>query len=340
MNQKTTRVGINGFGRIGRQSLKAILKRYPSEIEVVAVNDLGDLHTMTHLFRYDSTYGPFAGVVEEKEDELIIDGKAICFCAERNPAALPWDELGVEIVIESTGIFRDRESAAQHLAAGARKVLITAPAKNEDITICLGVNEEMYQPDAHHIISNASCTTNCLAPPARVLHDHFGIERGVMTTIHSYTSDQQLLDLPHSDLRRARSAAENIIPTSTGAAQAVALVIPELQGRFTGMAVRVPSPTVSLVDFVAILERPTDTEEMLAALQEAADGRMAGVLSVTHEPLVSNDFRGNPHSSIVDAPSTQVVDGKIAKIITWYDNEWGYACRVADLVRYIGASQR
>ena len=337
MNQKKIRVGINGFGRIGRQSLKAILERYPEEIEVIAVNDLGDLSTMTHLFRYDSTYGPFQGVVDQQEDELIIDGNHIRFCAERNPASLPWKELEVEIVIESTGIFRDRESASQHLRAGASKVLITAPAKNEDITICLGVNEEKYQPDSHHIISNASCTTNCLAPPARVLHDSFGIERGVMTTIHSYTSDQQLLDLPHSDLRRARSAAENIIPTSTGAAQAVALVIPELQGRFTGMAVRVPSPTVSLVDFVAILERPTNTEEMLEAMEEAAESRMAGVLDVTHEPLVSNDFRGNPFSSIVDAPSTQVVAGKIAKVISWYDNEWGYACRVADLTQLIGS---
>lgn len=337
MNQKKTRVSINGFGRIGRQSLKAILERYPDEIDIVAVNDLGDLATMTHLFRYDSTYGPYQGIVEQADDELIIDGHSIQFFAEREPASLPWEDLGVEIVIESTGIFRDRESASKHLAAGASKVIITAPAKNEDITICLGVNEDAYSPDAHDIISNASCTTNCLAPPARVLNDSFGIERGVMTTIHSYTSDQQLLDLPHKDLRRARSAAENIIPTSTGAAQAVALVIPELRGRFTGMAVRVPSPTVSLVDFVAILERPTSTEELLDALEEAADGRMAGVLAVSHEPLVSSDFRGNPYSSIVDALSTQVVDGRIAKVISWYDNEWGYACRVADLTRLIGS---
>ena len=336
MNEQNIRVGINGFGRIGRQSLKAILERYPDQIEVAAINDLGDLATMAHLFRYDSTYGPFGGMVEQADDALIIDGQRIQFLSERDPAALPWGDLGVDIVIESTGIFRDRESAAKHLTAGARKVIITAPAKNEDITICLGVNEETYDPGAHHIISNASCTTNCLAPPARVLNDAFGIERGIMTTIHSYTSDQQLLDLPHKDLRRARAAAENIIPTSTGAAQAVALVIPELRGRFTGMAVRVPSPTVSLVDFVAILERPTNTEDLLDALEEAASGRMDGVLAVSHEPLVSNDFRGNPHSSIVDAPSTQVVDGRIAKVISWYDNEWGYACRVADLTQLIG----
>ena len=336
MNEQNIRVGINGFGRIGRQSLKAILERYPDQIEVAAINDLGDLATMAHLFRYDSTYGPFGGMVEQADDALIIDGQRIQFLSERDPAALPWGDLGVDIVIESTGIFRDRESAVKHLAAGARKVIITAPAKNEDITICLGVNEETYDPVAHHIISNASCTTNCLAPPARVLHDAFGIERGIMTTIHSYTSDQHLLDLPHKDLRRARAAAENIIPTSTGAAQAVALVIPELRGRFTGMAVRVPSPTVSLVDFVAILERPTNTEDLLDALEEAASGRMDGVLAVSHEPLVSNDFRGNPHSSIVDAPSTQVVDGRIAKVISWYDNEWGYACRVADLTQLIG----
>ena len=336
MNEQNIRVGINGFGRIGRQSLKAILERYPDQIEVAAINDLGDLATMAHLFRYDSTYGPFGGTVEQADDALIIDGQRIQFLSERDPAALPWGDLGVDIVIESTGIFRDRESAAKHLAAGARKVIITAPAKNEDITICLGVNEETYDPGAHHIISNASCTTNCLAPPARVLNDAFGIERGIMTTIHSYTSDQQLLDLPHKDLRRARAAAENIIPTSTGAAQAVALVIPELRGRFTGMAVRVPSPTVSLVDFVAILERPTNTEDLLDALEEAASGRMDGVLAVSHEPLVSNDFRGNPYSSIIDAPSTQVVDGRIAKVISWYDNEWGYACRVADLTQLIG----
>ena len=335
MSEQRIRVGINGFGRIGRQSLKAILERYPGEIDVAAINDLGDLATMAHLFRYDSTYGPFAGAVEQADDALIIDRRRIQFLSERDPANLPWGDLGVNIVIESTGIFRDRESAGKHLAAGARKVIITAPAKNEDITICLGVNEDAYDPATHHIISNASCTTNCLAPPARVLHDAFGIERGIMTTIHSYTSDQQLLDLPHKDLRRARAAAENIIPTSTGAAQAIALVIPELRGRFTGMAVRVPSPTVSLVDFVAILERPTTTEDLLDALEEAASGRMDGVLAVSHEPLVSSDFRGNPYSSIVDAPSTQVVAGHIAKVISWYDNEWGYACRVADLTRLI-----
>ncbi len=338
MKQSTTRIGINGFGRIGRQSLKAIIERYPTDIEVVAINDLGDLATMTHLFRYDSTYGPFAGTVEQAENQLLVDGQTIHFLSQRDPAKLPWGDLGVDIVVESTGIFRDHESASQHLRAGASKVIITAPAEGEDITICLGVNEDSYDAAQHQIISNASCTTNCLAPPARVLHDAFGIERGIMTTIHSYTSDQQLLDLPHKDLRRARAAAENIVPTSTGAAQAVALVIPELQGRFTGMAVRVPSPTVSLIDFVAILERPTNSEDLLAALEEAAGGRMAGVLGVSHEPLVSNDYRGNDHSSVIDALSTEVLDGRIAKIISWYDNEWGYACRVADLVQLVGRS--
>ena len=338
MTANQIRIGINGFGRIGRQSLKAILARHADEIAVVAVNDLGDLATMAHLFRYDSTYGPFAGTVETADGALNIDGHHIQFLSERDPAALPWRQLGVDLVIESTGIFVDRESASKHLQAGARKVLITAPARDEDITICLGVNEDAYDASQHHIISNASCTTNCLAPPARVLHDAFGIERGMMTTIHSYTSDQQLLDLPHKDLRRARAAAENMIPTSTGAAQAVALVIPELRGRFSGMAVRVPSPTVSLVDFVAILEKPTSTEELIAAFEEAAGGRMKGVLAVSQEPLVSNDFRGNPHSSIVDAPSTRVDAGRFAKIISWYDNEWGYACRVADLARLVGVS--
>ena len=338
MKQPATRIGINGFGRIGRQSLKAIIERYPTDIEIVAINDLGDLATMTHLFRYDSTYGPFAGTVEQTENQLLVDGQSIHFLSQRDPAKLPWGDLGVDIVVESTGIFRDHESASQHLRAGASKVIITAPAEGEDITICLGVNEDSYDAAQHQIISNASCTTNCLAPPARVLHDAFGIERGIMTTIHSYTSDQQLLDLPHKDLRRARAAAENIVPTSTGAAQAVALVIPELQGRFTGMAVRVPSPTVSLIDFVAILERPTNSEDLLAALEEAAGGRMAGVLGISHEPLVSNDYRGNDHSSVIDALSTEVLDGRIAKIISWYDNEWGYACRVADLVQLVGQS--
>jgi glyceraldehyde 3-phosphate dehydrogenase len=332
----TIKVGINGFGRIGRQVVKTIFEYYPDEIEIVAFNDLGKLETMAHLLRYDSVHGRFNGTVEVAESALIVNGKEIKALSERDPANLPWGELGVDIVIESTGIFTKRADAAKHIEAGAKKVIISAPAKDEDLTMVLGVNEEKYDPANHHIVSNASCTTNCLAPAAKVIHDKYGIEHGFMTTIHSYTNDQQILDLPHSDLRRARAAALSMIPTTTGAAKAVALVIPELKGKFDGMAVRVPTPTVSLVDFVATVENaPADLAEIIAAFEEAAAGRMKGILDVSHEPLVSADYIGNPYSSIIDALSC-AVDGNMVKIVTWYDNEWGYSTRCADLVKFIG----
>ena len=331
------RVGINGFGRIGRLAMRAIRENYPNEIDVVAFNDLGDLDTMAHLFKYDSNYGKFPGTVEKKEGALVIDGDEIKALAERDPAQLPWGDLGCDIVLESTGRFTDRASAAKHLEGGAKKVIISAPAKNEDVTIVLGVNEEQYDPAKHDIISNASCTTNCLAPAAKVVNDTFGIKHALMTTIHSYTNDQRILDLPHKDLRRARAAAVSMIPTTTGAAKAVSLVIPELKGKFDGMAIRVPTPTVSLVDFVAVLEKPTTTEELIAKFDEAAaSDKMKGILGVSHEPLVSIDFRGDNRSSIVDAGSTQVMDGTLAKVVTWYDNEWGYSSRIADLIVFIG----
>lgn len=329
------RVGINGFGRIGRQVLKAMLEYYQDDIDVIAFNDLGDLNTMAHLFRYDSNYGVYPGTVEVAEGALIVDGLEIKALSERDPALLPWGELGVDVVIESTGIFTDKLSASKHISAGARKVIISAPAKGEDITIVLGVNQDKYDADDHHVISNASCTTNCLAPPAKVVNDAFGIQQGFMTTIHSYTNDQKILDLPHSDLRRARAAAVNIIPTSTGAAQAVALVVPELKGKFDGMAVRVPTPTGSLVDFVASVDRVPSKGELIDAFEEAAAGPMRGYLDVSHEPLVSSDYVGNPHSSVVDALATDVA-GNLVKVITWYDNEWGYSCRTADLTKFVG----
>lgn len=331
------RLGINGFGRIGRQVLRAIRERYPNEIDVVAFNDLGDLNTMAHLFRYDSNYGRFDGKVEVDGDTLIVDGDRVKALAEKDPAALPWGNLGVDIVIESTGRFTDRDSASKHLTGGAKKVIISAPAKNEDITICLGVNGDKYDPAKHHIISNASCTTNCLAPAAKIVNDKYGISRALMTTIHSYTNDQNILDLPHKDLRRARAAALNIIPTTTGAAKAVALVIPELKGKFDGFSVRVPTPTVSLVDFVADVERPANKDEMIAAFEEAAAGPMKGILGVSHEPLVSLDFKGDSRSSIIDVESCQVIGGTMIKVVTWYDNEWGYSCRTADLAQMVGS---
>ncbi len=331
----TTRVGINGFGRIGRQVLKAIREYYPNDIEVVAFNDLGDLNTMAHLFRYDSNYGVYQGTVDVLDGALIVDGDEIKALSERDPAQLPWGEMGVEVVIESTGIFTDKASATKHIAAGAQKVIISAPAKGEDITIVLGVNQDAYDPASHHVLSNASCTTNCLAPAAKVVNDAFGIQQGFMTTIHSYTNDQQILDLPHKDLRRARAAAVNMIPTSTGAAQAVALVVPELKGKFDGMAVRVPTPTGSLVDFVASVDRVPGKSELIDAFEEAAAGPMRGYLDVSHEPLVSSDYIGNPHSSVIDAMATDVA-GNLVKVITWYDNEWGYSCRTADLTKFVG----
>jgi len=332
-----TYVGINGFGRVGRQTLKAILERYADELEVVAINDVAGVGVQAHLFRYDSNYGRYPGSVEARDDRIIIDGREIRSLSLRNPRELPWGELGVELVIEATGVFREASLARGHLEAGAKKVLITAPAKGEDITIVLGVNHEQYDPERHHIISNASCTTNCLAPVAYVLNKEFGIEYGLMTTTHAYTNDQRILDLVHKDLRRARAAGLNIIPTTTGAAQAVALVLPELKGKLTGMALRVPVSTVSIVDLSAQLKRPATAEEINGAFRRYAQGDLKGILSVCDEPLVSIDFKGDSHSAIVDAPSTLVI-GKLAKVLAWYDNEWGYACRTADVAAYISKS--
>ena len=326
-----TKVGINGFGRIGRQEFKAIRDTYGDSLEVVAVNDIGDVATMAHLLKYDSNYGKFDGTVEVVEDGLQIDGKLVKVLAERDPANLPWGDMGVEIVIESTGLFTQAEKASAHLKAGAKKVIISAPAKGEDLTIVLGVNEEMYDPARHHIISNASCTTNCLAPAAKVVNDNFRIVKGLMTTIHSYTNDQKILDLPHKDLRRARAAALSIIPTTTGAAKAVALVIPDLKGKFDGYALRVPTPTVSVVDFVAQVETETTTEELRAVLKEAAS--RSKVMDYVEEPLVSIDYKGNPASSSIDAQFCQAIGGDLVKVVTWYDNEWGYSCRTADLAK-------
>ncbi|WP_038039081.1 type I glyceraldehyde-3-phosphate dehydrogenase [Thermorudis peleae] len=329
------RVGINGFGRIGRQVLKVLLDIYDEDFEVVAINDITTPDVLAHLLKYDSTYGIYDRDVEVTENGLDIDGMTIRVLSERDPANLPWRDLGVELVIESTGLFTDAAKARAHLDAGAKKVIITAPAKNEDITIVIGVNHEQYDPERHHIVSNASCTTNALAPVAKVLHERFGIVRGIMTTVHAYTSDQRLLDAPHRDLRRARAAGLNIVPTTTGAARAVALVIPELKGKFDGFALRVPTPTVSIIDFVAELERATTVDEINAAFREAAEGELEGILDYTEEPLVSSDFRMDPHSTIVDGLSTMVIDGTLAKVVSWYDNEWGYSCRVADLAYYM-----
>ena len=331
----TTRVGINGFGRIGRQSLKAMLERHPHDLEVVAVNDLTDTKTNAHLLKYDSTYGRFPGEVEATADSLIVNGHNIKVLSQRDPAQIPWGDLGIELVIESTGLFTDAEKAAAHLRGGAKKVIISAPAKGEDITIVLGVNENMYDPARHNIISNASCTTNCLAPAAKVLNDTFGIEHGLMNTIHSYTNDQRILDQVHKDLRRARTAGTNIIPTTTGAARALALVIPELKGRFDGMSLRVPTVTVSMVDFVATVRKETTRDTVNNAFKEAAAGPLKGILEFTEEPLVSSDFRGDSNSSIVDGLLTMVIGGNMVKVLAWYDNEWGYSCRVADLADFI-----
>jgi glyceraldehyde 3-phosphate dehydrogenase len=331
----TTRIGINGFGRIGRQTLKAILERHPDELEVVGINDLQPVATSAHLFKYDSTYGRFDGEVTADEDEIVVDGHRIRASSEKDPAALPWKELGVDIVIESTGIFTDANKARAHLDAGARKVIISAPAKNEDVTIVLGVNQDAYDPAKHDIVSNASCTTNGLALPAKVVFDCFGIEHGLMTTVHSYTNDQNVLDVFHKDLRRARSAGQNIIPTTTGAAKALALVIPQLKGRFDGFSLRVPTPTVSIIDFVAVTSKPVTAESANEALREAAEGSMKGLLGYTEEELVSMDFKGDPHSSIIDARSTMVTGDNLLKVIAWYDNEWGYSCRVSDLAAFM-----
>jgi glyceraldehyde 3-phosphate dehydrogenase len=330
------RVGINGFGRIGRQALKAMLERHSDSIEVVALNDITDTTTNAHLFKYDSTYGRYPGTVEAREDSLVIDGRGVKVFAQRDPAQIPWGDLGVQLVIESTGLFTDAEKAAAHLKGGAKKVIISAPAKGEDITVVLGVNEDKYDPVRHTIISNASCTTNCLAPAAKVLNDTFGIERGLLNTIHSYTNDQRILDQVHKDLRRARTAGANIIPATTGAARALALVIPELKGRFDGMSLRVPTVTVSVVDFVANTRKEVTKESLNRAYKEAAAGSLKGILDYTEEPLVSSDFRGDSHSSIVDGLSTMVLGGSMVKVVAWYDNEWGYACRISDLADFVG----
>ena len=334
----TVRVGINGFGRIGRQSLKAILERSP-ELEVVAVNDLVDVPTNALLFAHDSTYGNFHGTVTHTDDAIVINGKSVKVLQIKDPATLPWADLGVDIVIESTGIFTDAEKARAHITAGAKKVLISAPAKNEDITIVLGVNDQLYDPAKHTIISNASCTTNCLAPFAKVLNDAFGIEKGVMNTIHSYTNDQRILDVAHKDPRRARSAGLNMIPTTTGAAKALALVIPELKGKVDGFSLRVPTPTVSIVDFAVNLRDETTKEAINDAFRAAAAGPLKGILGVSDEPLVSVDFRGDSRSSIVDSALTMVIGGtgNFAKVLSWYDNEWGYSCRVADVTKLIAS---
>ena len=328
-----TRVGINGFGRIGRNFFRAACQ--DPALEIVAVNDITDARTLGHLLKYDSVHGPFRGTVEAKDNALVVNGGTVKVFASKDPAALPWKDLGVQIVVESTGRFTDRAGAGKHLEAGARKVVISAPAKDEDITIVLGVNEGRYDPAKHHIISNASCTTNCLAPVAKVILKSFGIKHGFMTTIHSYTNDQQLLDLPHKDLRRGRAAAMSMIPTSTGAAKAVGLVLPELKGKMHGLAIRVPTPNVSLVDLVAETEKVASVEEVNNALRKAAEGELQGILGFSEEPLVSVDFNGNALSSIVDGPSTSVMDGTMVKVLAWYDNEWGYSCRVRDLIKFI-----
>ena len=328
----TIKVGINGFGRIGRNVFRAGLK--DKEIDFIAVNDITDAETLAHLLKYDSIYGILPGVKAEG-DTIFVQGRNLKVLKEKDPSNLPWRKLGVDIVIESTGIFIDKEGATKHLTAGAKKVIISAPAKNEDITIVMGVNEDKYLPEKHRIISNASCTTNCLAPVAKVLNDFFGIEKGTMTTIHSYTADQRLMDSPHKDLRRARAAALSIIPTKTGATKAVSLVIPELKGKLNGMAFRVPTPNVSVVDLAVLLKRKVSVEEINQAFKEASQGDLKGILDYTEEPLVSKDFNGNSNSSIVDGLSTMVIDDNLAKIIAWYDNEWGYSCRIIDLLKYI-----
>jgi glyceraldehyde 3-phosphate dehydrogenase len=330
-----TRVGINGFGRIGRLTLRTINQYHRDRLEVVAINDLTDTKTNAHLLKWDSVYGRYPGDVEHSEDAIILDGRKIKVLSERDPGAIPWKDHGVEIVIESTGLFTDATKAVAHRQGGARKVIISAPAKNEDVTIVLGVNETAYDPAKHNVISNASCTTNGIAPPVKVLHDAFGITKGLMTTIHSYTNDQRIMDTVHKDIRRARAAALNIIPTTTGAAKAVTQVIPDLKGRVHGLAFRVPTPTVSIIDFVCDLEKEVSVEQVNEALRAAAAGPLKGIMEYCDEQLVSTDFKGNPHSSIVDAPSTMVIGGNMVKVLAWYDNEWGYSCRLGDLVYFV-----
>ena len=330
------KIAINGFGRIGRNILRGAAQDGAEGFDFVAVNDLTDAETLAHLFRYDSVHGPFDGRVEIDDGDLVVNGDRIRVLSERDPAALPWSDMDVDVVLESTGVFRSRDAAAKHLEAGARKVIITAPAKGPDVTVVLGVNEEDYDPDRHDVISNASCTTNCIAPVVKVLLEEFGFVRGLMTTVHSYTNDQQLLDLPHKDLRRARAAAMSIIPTTTGAARATGLVIPEVQGKLDGMAMRVPTPDVSIVDLVADVESDVTVDRVNEAFRRRADGDMAGILAFSEEPLVSVDYTGNPASSIVDAMSTAAIGDRMVKVVSWYDNEWGYSMRCVDLARYVG----
>jgi glyceraldehyde 3-phosphate dehydrogenase len=331
----STRIAINGFGRIGRNVLRYAKQSAP-DLDFVAVNDLTDSATLAHLLRYDSVHGRYPGEVDAVEGGLRVNGDQLKVLAERDPAKLPWRELDVDIVVESTGLFTDRDKAAKHLEAGARKVIISAPAKKEDVTIVLGVNQGMYDPEKHDVVSNASCTTNCLAPVAKVIMERFGMRHGFMTTVHSYTNDQSILDLPHKDLRRARAAALSMIPTTTGAARATSLVIPELKGKIDGIAIRVPTPDVSIVDLVCEVERETTAEEVNEAFRTAAGGELKGILGVEEEELVSVDFTGDSRSSIVDLSSTSVIDGRLVKVLSWYDNEWGYSARVVDLVRYVG----
>ncbi|HEY2934714.1 MAG TPA: type I glyceraldehyde-3-phosphate dehydrogenase [Acidobacteriota bacterium] len=333
----STKVGINGFGRIGRTALRVALEK-GSACDIVAINDIAPVGTLAHLFRYDSIFGRYRGEVLAEKDSLVIDGKKIRVFAEKAPENIPWSDVGVELVIESTGLFTDRDQAARHLQNGVRKVVISAPAKKADMTLVLGVNEKQYDPGKHHVISNASCTTNCLAPLAKVLLETFGVRSGLMTTIHSYTNDQRILDLPHSDLRRARAGALSMIPTSTGAAEAVGLVLPELQGRLTGISVRVPTPDVSLVDFTAVLEKDASVEEVNAAFKKAAEGNLRGILGYSEDPVVSVDFLKDPRSSIVDAPFTRLVDRRTVKVLAWYDNEWAYSTRLIELCEFVGSA--
>ena len=329
-----TKIGINGFGRIGRLVLRTIMER-KADIDVAVINDLTDTRTNAHLFKYDSSYGIYPGRVEAREDSIAVDGKRVKVLAERDPTKIAWQDYGVEIVVESTGLFTDAGKASAHRQGGAKKVIISAPAKGEDITIVLGVNEGKYEPDKHHIISNASCTTNGIAPVVKVLHDTFGVSRGLLTTIHAYTNDQRLLDMYHRDLRRARAAALSVVPTSTGAARAVALVIPELAGKLHGIALRVPTPTVSICDFVADVEKEVTAEEVNRAFERAGSGPLRGILEYCDEPLVSIDFKGNPASAILDAENTMVIEGSMVKVLAWYDNEWGYSNRIVDLISFI-----
>ncbi len=330
-----TKVGINGFGRIGRNAFKIAVGREDCNFEVVAINDLTTPATLAHLLKYDSCFGKFEGTVESTESSIIVNGKEIKIYAKKDPAEIPWGELGVEVVLESTGLFTKKSDAEKHMAAGTKKVVISAPATDEDITIVMGVNEDKYDPSQHHVLSNASCTTNCLAPFAKIIDEEFGIQRGLMTTIHSYTNDQKILDLPHTDLRRARAAGISMIPTTTGAAKAVALVLPQLKGKLNGMAIRVPTPAVSLVDIVFEVKRETTAEEVNAVLKNATETKLKGILAYTDEPLVSVDFKGDPVSSTIDALSTMVIEGNMVKILSWYDNEWGYSNRAVDLMEYI-----